>query len=37
MECDRTTGLLSPLVDSALGPLARWRVRRHVAGCDACA
>jgi anti-sigma factor RsiW len=37
MECDRATGLLSPLVDSALGPLARWRVRRHVAGCDACA
>ena len=37
MECDRATGLLSPLVDSALGPLARWQVRRHVAGCDACA
>jgi anti-sigma factor RsiW len=37
MECDRATGLLSPLVDSALGPIARWQVRRHVAGCDACA
>jgi anti-sigma factor RsiW len=37
MECDRTTGLLSPLVDSALGPFTRWRVRRHIAGCNACA
>ena len=37
MECDRAGGLLSGLVDSALGPLARLRVNRHVAGCDACA
>ena len=37
MECDRATGLLSPLVDGALGPIARWQVRRHVAGCNACA
>ena len=37
MECDRATGLLSPLVDSALGPFTRWRVRRHVAGCTDCA
>src|SRR5580698_8294412 len=37
MECDRATGLLSPLVDSALGPIARWQLRRHVAHCAACA
>jgi anti-sigma factor RsiW len=37
MECERAGGLLSPLVDSALGPIDRWRVQRHVAGCDACA
>jgi anti-sigma factor RsiW len=37
MECDRATGLLSPMVDSALGPFTRWRVRRHVAGCTNCA
>jgi anti-sigma factor RsiW len=37
MECDRATGLLSPLVDSALGPIARWRVGRHITGCSACA
>jgi anti-sigma factor RsiW len=37
MECDRATGLLSPLVDSALGLFTRWRVRRHVAGCTDCA
>lgn len=37
MECDRATGLLSPLVDSALGPFTRWRVRRHITGCNACA
>jgi anti-sigma factor RsiW len=37
MECDRASGLLSPLVDSALGPFTRWRVRRHVAGCTDCA
>jgi anti-sigma factor RsiW len=37
MECKRATRLLSPLIDSALGPLARLRVRRHLAGCDGCA
>jgi anti-sigma factor RsiW len=37
MECERATGLLSPLVDSALGLITGWRVRRHVAGCNACA
>ena len=37
MECDRAAGMLSPLVDSALGPFTRWRVRRHVAGCTGCA
>jgi anti-sigma factor RsiW len=37
MECDRAAGLLSPLIDNALGPIRRWRVRRHVAGCEACA
>ena len=37
MECDRAGGLLSGLVDNALRPLARLRVSRHVAGCDACA
>jgi anti-sigma factor RsiW len=37
MECERAAGLLSGLIDSALGPLARLRVQRHVAGCSACA
>ena len=37
MECDRAAGLLSGVVDRALGPLARLRVNRHVARCDACA
>jgi anti-sigma factor RsiW len=37
MECDRAAGLLSRLVDGTLGPLARFRMSRHVAGCDACA
>ena len=37
MECDRAGGLLSGLIDNALRPLARLRVNRHVAGCDACA
>jgi anti-sigma factor RsiW len=36
MECERATSLLSGLIDRALGPLARFRVNRHVAGCDAC-
>ena len=31
MECDRAAGLLSGLVDRALGPFARLRVNRHVA------
>jgi anti-sigma factor RsiW len=37
MECDRATGLLSPLVDNALGPFRRWRAERHIAGCASCA
>jgi len=37
MECERTTVLLSGMVDSTLGPIARFRVHRHVAGCTACA
>jgi anti-sigma factor RsiW len=37
MECERARRLLSPLIDSALGPIARLRLQRHVAGCDACA
>jgi anti-sigma factor RsiW len=37
MECERATSLLSRLIDSALGPIARFRVHRHVAGCNACA
>jgi anti-sigma factor RsiW len=37
MECNRAVGLLSGLLDAALGPFARLRVTRHVAGCDACA
>ena len=36
MECNRAAGLLSGLLDAALGPIARLRVNRHVAGCDAC-
>ena len=37
MECERATVLLSGMIDSALGPIARFRVHRHVAGCNACA
>jgi len=37
MECKRATPLLSGLIDSALGPIARLRVHHHVAGCEACA
>jgi anti-sigma factor RsiW len=37
MECNRAAGLLSGLLDAALGPFERLRVSRHVAGCDACA
>jgi anti-sigma factor RsiW len=36
MECDRTAALLPRLIDSTLGPLARMRVTRHVAGCADC-
>jgi anti-sigma factor RsiW len=37
MKCDRANGMLSGLLDNALGPLVRLHVSRHVAGCDACA
>ncbi|MGC1409505.1 MAG: anti-sigma factor [Acetobacteraceae bacterium] len=37
MECERATVLLSGMLDSALGPIARFRMHRHVAGCNACA
>ena len=37
MECERAATLLSALIDSALGPIARLRVHRHVAGCGTCA
>jgi anti-sigma factor RsiW len=37
MECERAIILLSGMIDSALGPIARFRVHRHVAGCNACA
>jgi anti-sigma factor RsiW len=37
MECERATVLLSGMIDSALGPIARFRVHRHVTGCNACA
>lgn len=37
MECERATTMLSALIDSALGPIARLRVHRHVAGCRDCA
>ena len=36
MECERAATLLSALIDSALGPIARLRVHRHIAGCGAC-
>jgi anti-sigma factor RsiW len=36
MECERALSLLSPLIDGALGPIARLRVQHHVAGCNAC-
>lgn len=36
MECERATAQLSGLLDRALGPLARFRVNRHVAGCHDC-
>jgi anti-sigma factor RsiW len=37
MDCNRAAGLLSGLLDAALGPFERLRVTRHIAGCDACA
>jgi anti-sigma factor RsiW len=37
MEYNRAAGLLSGLLDAALGPFERLRVNRHVAGCDVCA
>jgi anti-sigma factor RsiW len=37
MECNRATVMLSGLIDSALGPIARLRVSHHVAGCNDCA
>ena len=37
MECERAIILLSGMIDSALGRIARFRVHRHVAGCNACA
>jgi len=37
MKCDRAGGLLGGLIDNVLGPLARLRVSRHVAGCNNCA
>jgi len=37
MRCDRAGGLLGGLIDNVLGPLARLRVSRHVAGCNDCA
>ena len=37
MECERATVQLSGMIDSALGPIARFRVHRHVTGCNACA
>jgi anti-sigma factor RsiW len=36
MECDRIVPLLPRLIDSALGPLARLRVTRHIARCPDC-
>jgi anti-sigma factor RsiW len=37
MECDRAAGLLSPLLDNALGPWTRFRLTRHLAHCADCA
>jgi len=37
MDCNRAAGLLSRLVDAAMGAFARLRVSHHVAGCGACA
>jgi anti-sigma factor RsiW len=37
MDCSRAAGLLSGLLDAALGPFARLRVSRHVASCGTCA
>src|ERR1700760_2389740 len=37
MECDRATVQLSGMIDKELGPVAALRLRRHIAGCAACA
>jgi anti-sigma factor RsiW len=37
MDCERANVLLSGVIDSALGPIARFRMYRHVTGCNACA
>src|SRR5579862_9800048 len=37
MDCNRAAGLLSGLLDAALGPFERLRMTRHIVVCDACA
>jgi len=37
MACDRPTLSLSRLLDGALGPFARLRLKQHIAGCEDCA
>ena len=34
MECERAIILLSGMIDSALGPIARFRVHRHITGFE---
>jgi anti-sigma factor RsiW len=36
MDCEPATVLLPGAIDSALGPIVRFRMYRHVAGCNAC-
>lgn len=37
MNCPVAAARIAALVDGELGPVAAWRVRRHVARCAACA
>ena len=37
MTCDQTQPLLEAFADGELGWGTAWRVRRHLAGCEACA
>jgi len=36
MTCEQVINQLDALIDGELGPIANWRVRRHLGGCSSC-